>query len=320
MNGNPFTIAPEFKNWQRLGIRAVRQKHTNLFEITLEQETDFKEFFICSDLHWDNPKCMRMLLRKDLDEAVRRNAGIMIFGDLFCAMQGVGDFRGTKSDVRPEHATVTYLDALVKTALEWFEPYKDHIIFVSPGNHETGVLKRKETDLIERFVTGINHLGGQCLKGDYAGFNVFRLNGPSKFADFKMAYHHGWGGGGPVTRGTIQDVRFQTRTDADCYVFGHVHEKYWHFDPVSRCLEVNAQTIDVVTMRHTIRAATYKEEFNGNGWHIEKGGTPKPHGGWFMKLKLSPSIVLPSVMAIMESTPSAYDYGFELLSDPALYD
>jgi len=41
---------------------------------TFDCEGKEAEFLLISDLHWDNPKCDRDLLKSHLDEAVRRNA------------------------------------------------------------------------------------------------------------------------------------------------------------------------------------------------------------------------------------------------------
>jgi hypothetical protein len=44
---------------------------------------------ILSDIHWDNPKCDRELLKKHLDYCVEENIAVHINGDFFCLMQGV---------------------------------------------------------------------------------------------------------------------------------------------------------------------------------------------------------------------------------------
>ena len=56
---------------------------------------------ILSDLHWDNPKCDREKLKAHLDYCKANKIPILINGDLFCLMQGKGDRRGNKSDIRP---------------------------------------------------------------------------------------------------------------------------------------------------------------------------------------------------------------------------
>ncbi|NBW22393.1 MAG: hypothetical protein EBR82_82030, partial [Caulobacteraceae bacterium] len=92
---------------------------------------------LISDLHWDNPKCDRALLKKDLDEAVERNALIIVNGDFFCLMQGKGDPRRSKDDIRPEHNKGNYLQAVVEDAVDWFSPYKNNLALIGYGNHET---------------------------------------------------------------------------------------------------------------------------------------------------------------------------------------
>ena len=119
----------------------------NVHVIDCESEA---EFLLISDLHWDNPHCERALLKEHLDEAVRREAGILVFGDFFCAMQGKYDKRADKSALRPEHQATNYLDALVDTAATWLEPYSKNIVMLADGNHETAIRKHLETDLLER--------------------------------------------------------------------------------------------------------------------------------------------------------------------------
>ena len=112
------------------------------------QETDL--------LHWDNPKCDRELLKKNLDYCLENNIPVHIAGDFFCLMQGRGDRRGNKSDIRPEHNNSRYLDSIVETAVEWFKPYKDILTVIGYGNHETAIIKYQETDLLQRFVDLFN--------------------------------------------------------------------------------------------------------------------------------------------------------------------
>ena len=82
-------------------------------------------YLLLSDVHWDNPHCDRALLKKHLDMAKVRGAGIMVFGDFFCAMQGKYDPRGAKGNIRPEHDVPNYLDALVDSAAEYLLPYRE---------------------------------------------------------------------------------------------------------------------------------------------------------------------------------------------------
>ena len=81
----------------------------------LDVETGQFRIAMLSDIHWDNPKCDRELLRRHLDYCVQENIPIFINGDFFCLMQGRGDNRRNKSDIRPEHNNARYLDSIVET-------------------------------------------------------------------------------------------------------------------------------------------------------------------------------------------------------------
>lgn len=254
------------------------------------------EFLLISDLHWDNPHCDRQLLKNHLDEAVRRGAYIIINGDLFCAMQGKGDFRASKDDIRPEHNNGRYLDSIVDTAVDWFKPYAQNIVLVGYGNHETGVIKHKETDILERFVATLNYACKSNVQlGGYGG--VFHVNlawMPLKEGEphgnnlsYIIHYFHGSGGGGPVTKGVIQDQRLLASIENyDMTWMGHVHELYEHTNIVNR-YEPRFKKIKQKPVQQ-IRTATYKEEWNDGkmGFHVERGRGPKPLGGYWLKLSI----------------------------------
>ena len=55
------------------------------------------------------------------------------------------DGRRSRDDIREEHNVPNYLDALVQTAAEWFEPYASIIKVIGYGNHETSILKNCES-------------------------------------------------------------------------------------------------------------------------------------------------------------------------------
>jgi len=238
-----------------------------------------------ADEHWDNPQCKWDLLKRHHEEARERNAPILKFGDLFCAMQGSWDPRKSKSKLRPEHQVDNYLDALVETGVDWYEPWMDLIALVCPGNHEESIVKRHETDLIDRFCQRLQDRGGVCRRGGYGGYVKFqvRVHG-TKNSSLKMYYHHGFGGGGPVTKGTIDFNRYSEMAEADIYVAGHVHRKNLNEQRRWRLTEQN-----VVKQRriHYVRVGTYKDEaddcFSG-GYHNQRGRGPRPLGGYWMRL------------------------------------
>jgi hypothetical protein len=236
-----------------------------------------------SDEHWDNPKCRWDLLKAHHDEAKERGALIVKVGDTFCAMQGKGDPRGDKESIRPIHQAGNYLDKLVSTAADWYLPWKQNIAVIGLGNHETSVYKHHETCLIERLCERLRDRGGITRKGGYSGFVrcLFKANGTKGFS-YTAYYNHGFGGGGPVTKGLIDFSRMSEWVLADAMVSGHVHWK--NSTPAPR-MSLDPQSRIVVGEVQFVRCGTYKDEFEDGhaSWHVEKGRGPRPLGGYWQR-------------------------------------
>ena len=260
----------------------------NVHAVYCEKEI---QLLLLSDLHWDNPKCDRVLLKNHLDEAVKRGAKIILNGDTFCMMQGKYDPRRSKKDIRPEHNKANYIDAVIQDAVEWFAPYKDHILVVGYGNHETAILKALETDPIQRFVDLFNTThGAEIHAGGYGGVVDFKfqIGEVGNRRKWTLRYYHGTGGGGQVTKGVIQDQRLMASMEGyDCIWQGHVHELYHHINPVE-VYDSHQKKIKIRDV-HQIRTSSYKEEYEDGfaGFHIEKGRPPKPLGAMWLTLSTS---------------------------------
>lgn len=259
-------------------------------EVSVEYQNfpDVK-FFLCSDVHLDNPKCVREKFFADLDKAKAAGAGIMIFGDLFCAMQGKYDPRGTKQGIRPEHNVNNYLDALVDDTTALLEPYKDNLLIITQGNHETSILRRMETDLTDRLCHNLRGLGSQVVKGGYHGFVQLKFRGVFKgkiqnTITRNMYFHHGKFGG-VVTKGMLGTGRHASVVpDADYIVTGHTHNRW--AAPFARFrLKANG-SVRVENQWH-IKTGTYKEELaKPGGWAVEKIAMPKELGGVTLRQQL----------------------------------
>ena len=243
-----------------------------------------------SDLHWDNPKCDWPYLKRTLDYCLKENMPIVVNGDFFCLMQGRGDRRGNKSDIRPEHNNAKYLDSVVNTAIDWFLPYAHLFAVIGYGNHETAIIKYQETDILARFVNGLNAKAGTNIQiGGYGGWITYTVTSTgTRRASFKQKYFHGSGGGGVVTRGEINLTRAMAACDGfDIYSMGHVHENK-ATDVARDTLTHNAKLGYQVQHKkcHMMITGAFKEEYQdgSKGWHIERGAPPKPIGGRIMEL------------------------------------
>ena len=250
------------------------------------------ELLLASDVHFDNPKCRRDIFFRHLNEAKKRGAKVAIFGDLFCLMQGKYDPRRSKKDIRPEHNKANYLDAVIDDTATQLEPYADTIVFVSEGNHETAILKNCETDILERFVAVFNdRYGAKVVKGGYRGWIIIRRNispNSDRTSSYKMYYHHGYGGGGEMTKGILQHSRMNMHIEnADAIIMGHVHEQYIQIG-CTEYFDCNSNTVKTRDV-YNIRTACYKDEFgdSNGGFHIERGRAPKPLGAVYCSIKVA---------------------------------
>jgi hypothetical protein len=246
-----------------------------------------------SDIHWDNPKCDWNLLKHDLDYCLKNEIPIMFNGDTFCLMQGAYDPRKMKGDIRPEHNNARYFDSIIETAVDFFLPYANLMTVVGYGNHETSIIKRQETDVIQRFVTLLNYkAGSNVMTGGYGGWLIVnQLVKASSNATqaTKIKYFHGSGGGGLVTKGALNLTRAMEMYEGyDVFTMGHIHENSArndvrdsiNFHP-SKGYYFNHKQI------HSMITGTYKEEYIDGlyGWHVERGAPMKPVGGRLLTIE-----------------------------------
>jgi hypothetical protein len=92
---------------------------------------------------------------------VARRGSWIDVGDIFDAMGGKWDPRHSKGEVREDYALAPdYLDAIVRDAAKFYAPYAKHLVTIGRGNHEQSILKRHETDLIERLAAHMAQIAG----------------------------------------------------------------------------------------------------------------------------------------------------------------
>ena len=266
----------------------IKQLHRNVHAVTFDLTNVSQEqwFLLSSDRHHDNAHTDWDLEIKHLNKAVERQAGIIDIGDMHCAMQGKWDKRADRSALREEYRQGEYLDSLVKLSSEFYAPYAENFVIVGRGNHETSITKHHETDLTERTCELMSHMSGHKVHaGGYGGWIILRAHlGSKKTHVIRLKYFHGSGGGGPVTRGVIQTNRMSVfLPDADLVVTGHTHDN-WVMPIARERINRNGQ-IYMDDQTH-VRCGTYKDEYGDGfgGWHIERGGPPKPLGAVWMRI------------------------------------
>ena len=258
---------------------------------SLEMEGENVKIAMLSDIHWDNPKCDWNYLKRHLDYCVAENMPIMINGDMFCLMQGRGDKRSSKSDIRPEHNNSKYLDSVVETAVTWWSPYAHLLTVIGYGNHETAIIKWQETDILQRFVDLLNYTNGTNVQtGGYGGWFIIKQQlTKTMIMSTKIKYFHGSGGGGVVTKGAINLTRaLELYEGFDVFAMGHIHENSARND--SREIVDNRNDYQIKHKDlHLMLTGAYKEEYEdgSKGWHVERGAPIKPIGGRILTIDIN---------------------------------
>lgn len=253
---------------------------------TVHKLTTPKSLFTlqCSDIHYDSPYCDRTSLKKHFDEVKDRGGQICIYGDLFDVMGCYKDPRTKAADIRSEYIQKgrSYLDLVVDDVYEFLKPYKQNIAIISYGNHETAILKHRDTDPLDRLIFRLNQLDGKdVMKGAYAGWLVLAMKRSKAKCSFRIAYHHGKGGNAKRSKGVLysQIDAFQF-PDANLIVSGHDHNKIWDPSNVRNRLSAYDNTYNDTV--HWLKSGSYALSPEGFGYVVERGFLPKRMGGWFV--------------------------------------
>lgn len=253
-------------------------KKSDIHFIANDREND-QEFLMISDVHWDSKYCDRKLLKKHCDEAKEKNAGILIFGDIFDAMGGKWDKRSSKKDIRPEYQVEDYFNAIVDDAYDFFKNYP--VIFISEGNHESSIKRHHEINLLKMLAQKLDIDHG--LYSGFIRFNFIRdlhARIPGGGQSFDLYYTHGGGGNSPVTRGVIKTARRQVMVDADIMVSGHIHNS-WDMEIIKLQASKNGYILRK-PVRH-VSLGTYKDDTLKGGFAAEKEFAPPNLGGYWLK-------------------------------------
>lgn len=264
----------------------VEQDTHDIITIRMNCEPGWEQWFLLrSDAHHDNRYCRKDIEKQHLDQARQRRAGVLDFGDCFCVMQGKFD-RRLDYDQLPEdlHATQkNYFDAVVRYNAEFYEPYAANFVMFAIGNHEDSIIDRHQTNLTERLTERLRAKGSPVKTAPYQGWVRFMFSYSSTHREsYRLRYTHGYGGGGPVTKDTIQANRQMVFLDGvDFLVSAHTHDQWnvvYRREGINDCGRTYQREIEC------IKIGGYKDEYSSaRGWAVRKGHPPKPLGGWWLR-------------------------------------
>ena len=258
---------------------------------------DEQWFLLCSDLHIDSPKCDRKLLARHMEQALERNAGILINGDIFDVMQSRNDRRRAHGAKLLKYLGGSYFNEVIDDVTGFLEPYAENFVWLGKGNHETAIETHADLDLLTMLYTRLSDRvpGFSASIGDYEAFIKFAVKYRTTHnRQFIMYAHHGSGGNSPVTRGVINFQRIAEYVpQAEIVWLGHIHQKTTQ--PRSY-FYVGANGEVSTRERQFIRTGTYKKDNFGKGWAREKGFPPSGIGSYWLRFYVTPEG--PKVMAV----------------------
>jgi len=241
------------------------------------------EQWVClmGDTHWDSKYTDRGKMLEDLQEAKHRKALILHVGDVFDLMQGRYDPRREYEDMRPElmpERDKGYFNKVIEQSVEFFEPFAENFLLIGMGNHEATFLKNNGINPIWDLTSRM-----KVEMGAYSGWVQFRtIEKSGRTNCIPLYYHHGWGGGAPVTGGVIDTARVaEWMPDARVVVMGHKHSEY--VLPKKR-VRLSERGVEHQDTQWHVRVPSYLNEFGTGGWGTQKGFGPKTQGCVWLRM------------------------------------
>ena len=264
----------------------LEQKDPRVLNVRMEPSgSNWEQWcLVRSDAHHDNSHCVQALELKHLKQAQNRGALIQDHGDFFCAMQGKWDKRADMQQFRPELQRNDYLTALIDYNSEFLQPFAPNFALMSIGNHEDSILNHHHINLTDFLCRNLRSAGSEVKLGRVQGWMRYMfLYRKTIKKSFLLRYHHGWGGGGAVTKGTIQANRQMVfLDDIDILVNGHTHDSY---HVTYRREGISHESVPYTRDVECLRCPGYKDEYSpGEGYQVLKHGSgPKPLGAWWLR-------------------------------------
>ena len=179
-----------------------------------------------SDVHIEATTHREADFKRKIEELISLplNHRILLMGDLMDAAiaSSKGFYHGAK--------TVEWaLDALVKT----FEPLRNKIDLIIPGNHEERVGRVAGVDITRQFATLIGKANVFRPLPTVVHYAFYGKSSGACQVNAQGFIHHGHGGGNrPGSAVNRMEDLAKWKSDCDFYLMGHVHRKFANADVV----------------------------------------------------------------------------------------
>ncbi len=267
----------------------IRETSRNVHVVTLDPKRKEWFFLLMSDIHLDNPNCLREKFFEHLERGAALGAGVILNGDTMCLMQCRGDRRGEHGAKLHRDEVPAYVDSVIKGTADELAEYAQSIMVIGRGNHEQAIVKYCNTDPTVRLAERLSAITGHKVHhGGYGGWLRFKGTQSTQRDSLLLRYFHGSGGGAPVTKGSIQLQRMAVRhPQADVIHMGHVHNRVT-VSHEQDCLSSGNQSYKrelrcIITPGYQ---DSYKDGYSG--WSVESGHDPKPSGCTLMRIYWTP--------------------------------
>lgn len=240
------------------------------------------------DLHLDSPFTDRAGIKRVMDEAIERDAAIILLGDTFDAMSGKGDKRASKAALMERYVgRDDYMNALLEDVAAFLRPYASHVWILLHGNHDTSLTRVHEIDLVKLLAQDLNQHGGSVVTPGYQTYLVVRCTKPTDDARGHFTFGfitHGSGGASQVTKGTtVAARRATTYPDAEFIVSGHLHTDFtvghaqYRVSPRGRTY--------IAKQRHVQVGAHKIESPTEPSWAVERGMPPTVPTSYWLEFR-----------------------------------
>lgn len=242
-------------------------------------ERELKLLFV-SDLHLGSSGINEQRIRREFDDALEKGARILIGGDILDAIW-ISDPRYLKSGLGPSVISrQDEMNAALEYWKEFMQEYSGAIDFLGMGNHESVLLERHGIDLNRLLAISLGLDPNRVCGGYWSVISYsFTPAGRKHSCELSIFYHHGSGGGAPITRGMIEVSRTKMYVEGvDIIWQGHTHDRW--VAPYS-VLRVERGGYPAFGEVMVIRTGGYRY-WGSNPWENRRGHLPKAHGGVFV--------------------------------------
>jgi UDP-2,3-diacylglucosamine pyrophosphatase LpxH len=262
---------------------------------------------LMSDLHIGSLHTDYKLIESELKRAEAENALIAINGDVFDAILP-GDrkrYRANNLHPRMYSAGDDMIGESIRWAAEILSPYAHRILMIGDGNHDDSVARYHHIEPVKHLCILLARDSGKPIYyGGYHGFLHLKFplcqgNTSRACGHYVIHYHHGAGGGAPVTKGAITFSRAQMWLEGvDAIWRGHTHNKQAGrdskivFDSGKVRAENRVSSKDVLTIRTGAYMDTYQgttpeylmEHGRKDNYGALMDGSALPKGGMMLEL------------------------------------